>query len=228
MFKRILIANRGEIALRVIRTAREMGIECVAVFSEADRCALHTRMAHVAVPLGGRSPAESYLSIDKILAAAKGTGAQAIHPGYGFLAENAEFARRCTDAGVIFIGVGIAAVATLLRVPVLPFAVGVYLPLGLSVPIFIGGLIAHFVAKKSATVSTETKQARENAGLLIALGLITGEALMGVVTSIAATVVFRLGGAMPVLLPGSLAGFLGVAALVFFIVYQYRRTLAAD
>ncbi len=104
MFRRILIANRGEIALRIIRTAREMGIECVAVYSDADATALHTRMAHIAVPLHGTTPTESYLDMDKILAAARDTGAEAIHPGYGFLSENAEFARRVKDAGIAWIG----------------------------------------------------------------------------------------------------------------------------
>ena len=104
MIRRLLIANRGEIALRVIRTAREMGIECVAVFSEADASALHTRMAHIAVPLGGTTPAESYLDADKVLAAAKATGSDAIHPGYGFLSENAGFAQAVTDAGLIWVG----------------------------------------------------------------------------------------------------------------------------
>jgi len=104
MFERILIANRGEIALRVIRTARELGIECVTVFSDFDRQALHTRMGHVAVPLGGNLPSESYLMADKILAAAKETGAEAIHPGYGFLSENAGFARAVTEAGLAWIG----------------------------------------------------------------------------------------------------------------------------
>jgi len=104
MFRRILIANRGEIALRVIRTARELGIECVTVFSEADRDALHTRMGHVAVPLGGRLPSESYLVGEKILEAAKATGAEAIHPGYGFLSENAAFARAVAEAGIGWIG----------------------------------------------------------------------------------------------------------------------------
>jgi acetyl-CoA/propionyl-CoA carboxylase biotin carboxyl carrier protein len=104
MFKRILIANRGEIALRVIRTAREMGIECVAVYSDLDAQALHTRMAHRAVALGGVTPAETYLNVDKILAAAKETGAEAIHPGYGFLSENAGFAHAVTEAGLAWIG----------------------------------------------------------------------------------------------------------------------------
>jgi len=104
LFKRILIANRGEIALRVIRTAREMGIECVTVFSEFDRRALHTRMGHIAIPLGGELPGESYLVGEKILRAAKETGAEAIHPGYGFLSENAGFARAVTEAGLTWIG----------------------------------------------------------------------------------------------------------------------------
>ncbi len=104
MFRRILVAHRGEIALRVIRTAREMGIECVAVHSDLDRRALHVRMAHVAVPLEGNAPGQTYLSMDKILAAAKATGAEAIHPGYGFLSENAVFARRVVDAGLVWIG----------------------------------------------------------------------------------------------------------------------------
>lgn len=104
MFRRILIANRGEIALRVIRTAREMGIECVAVYSDADAGALHTRMAHVAVPLGGAAPGESYLVMHKVLEAAKRTGAEAIHPGYGFLSENGEFAEAVKAAGMTWIG----------------------------------------------------------------------------------------------------------------------------
>jgi acetyl/propionyl-CoA carboxylase alpha subunit len=104
VFQRILIANRGEIALRVIRTAREMGIECVAVYSDFDAKALHTRMAHVAVPLCGDLPSETYLVAEKIIAAAKNTGAEAIHPGYGFLSENAKFARAVIDAGLVWIG----------------------------------------------------------------------------------------------------------------------------
>jgi acetyl/propionyl-CoA carboxylase alpha subunit len=104
MFHRILIANRGEIALRVIRTAREMDIECVAVYSDFDSKALHTRMAHVAVPLHGNLPSETYLVAEKIIAAAKRTGAEAIHPGYGFLSENAKFARAVIDAGLVWIG----------------------------------------------------------------------------------------------------------------------------
>ena len=104
MFQRILIANRGEIALRVLRTAREMGIEVAAVYSDFDRAELHARLANVAVPLGGSTPAESYLSIEKILAAAKQVGAEAIHPGYGFLSENEDFAQAVLDAGLVWIG----------------------------------------------------------------------------------------------------------------------------
>ncbi len=104
MFKRILIANRGEIAMRVIRTAREMGIETVSVYSDFDRAAMHTRMADRSVALGGTQPSESYLDMDKILKAAKETGSEGIHPGYGFLSENAEFARRVEAAGIVWIG----------------------------------------------------------------------------------------------------------------------------
>ena len=104
MFKKILIANRGEIALRVIRTAREMGIKTVAVYSTADRDSLHVRFADEAVCIGRPQSSESYLNIANIMAAAEITNADAIHPGYGFLAENAKFARICNEHGVKFIG----------------------------------------------------------------------------------------------------------------------------
>ncbi|MBU1071922.1 acetyl-CoA carboxylase biotin carboxylase subunit, partial [bacterium] len=103
-FEKILVANRGEIACRVMRTCREMGVRTVAVASEADRHAPHARLADETVSIGPSPPLESYLRADKILAAARETGAEAIHPGYGFLAENAGFARACADAGVTFIG----------------------------------------------------------------------------------------------------------------------------
>ena len=104
MFTKILIANRGEIACRVIKTAKRMGIATVAVYSEADRDALHVLSADEAVCIGPAASKDSYLSIDKIIAACKQTGAQAVHPGYGFLSENEEFSRRLEDEGIIFIG----------------------------------------------------------------------------------------------------------------------------
>jgi acetyl-CoA carboxylase biotin carboxylase subunit len=104
MFKKILIANRGEIAVRVIRACREMGIIPVAVYSDADRSALHVKLAEEAYYIGGSPPSESYLAIDKIIAAAKQCRAEALHPGYGFLAENAKLVQKCEEEGIIFIG----------------------------------------------------------------------------------------------------------------------------
>lgn len=104
MFKKVLIANRGEIAVRIIRSLKEMGIKTVAIYSTADRESLHVQLADEAVCVGGPQPGDSYLNIKNILAAAVGTGAEAIHPGYGFLSENAEFAKMCSKCGLTFIG----------------------------------------------------------------------------------------------------------------------------
>src|SRR5262249_51586312 len=113
MFKRILIANRGEIACRIIKTARRMRIETAAVYSDADKDALHVEMADEAVRIGPPPAAESYLLIDKILEACKATGAQAVHPGYGFLSERAAFAEALEAAGIVFIGPNPKAIAAM-------------------------------------------------------------------------------------------------------------------
>jgi acetyl/propionyl-CoA carboxylase alpha subunit len=103
-FKKVLVANRGEIAVRVMRALKELGTPSVAIYSEADRLALHVRMADEAWPVGPAPSRDSYLKVENVLAAAKAFGADAIHPGYGFLSENADFARKCVEAGITFIG----------------------------------------------------------------------------------------------------------------------------
>ena len=104
MFSKILIANRGEVAVRIIRSCKEMGISTVAVYSQADAEALHVALADQSFCIGGNDAADSYLNQERILSAALVSGAQAIHPGYGFLSENAEFAARCLQNGIAFIG----------------------------------------------------------------------------------------------------------------------------
>src|SRR4051794_16238492 len=113
MFKRILIANRGEIACRIIKTARNMGIETVAVYSDADRDALHVEMADTAIAIGPPEAAKSYLVIEKIVAACKESGAEAVHPGYGFLSEREAFPRALEAAGIVFIGPNARAIAAM-------------------------------------------------------------------------------------------------------------------
>src|SRR2546427_7598849 len=113
MIKRVLVATRGEIALRIIRACHEEGLEAVAVYSEADRLAPHVRAAETAVLVGPPPAAESYLDISKLIAAAKATGCQAIHPGYGFLSERAAFAQAVGGAGLVFVGPPSSAIKTM-------------------------------------------------------------------------------------------------------------------
>src|SRR5215831_2960134 len=103
-FEKLLIANRGEIACRIMRTAKRMGLRTVAIYSDADKTALHVTLADEAVLIGPPPAKDSYLRIDAIIDAARASGAEAVHPGYGFLSENADFAQACADAGLVFVG----------------------------------------------------------------------------------------------------------------------------
>ena len=109
----LLVANRGEIACRIFRSARRLGIRSIAVFSDADSSAQHVREADAAVRIGSAAARDSYLNMERIIAAARATGARAIHPGYGFLSENAQFAQSCVDAGLVFVGPTAAAIAAM-------------------------------------------------------------------------------------------------------------------
>ncbi len=112
-FDTLLVANRGEIACRVIRTARALGLRTVAVFSQADARALHVQQADLAVPIGPAPARDSYLRIDRLIEACRASGAQAVHPGYGFLSESAEFSRACREAGLVFVGPAPEAIQSL-------------------------------------------------------------------------------------------------------------------
>src|SRR3954463_11104641 len=160
MFEKVLVAHRGEIAVRVIRALEELGIQSVAVYSEIDRGALHVQRADEAYLLGGPTAAESYLNVEKILEVIKESGAQAVHPGYGFLAENAPFARACEEAGIVFIGPpasAIDAMGSKTRARELMQAAGVPIVPGTTQPVEdvedaarIAGEIGYPVAVKAA------------------------------------------------------------------------------
>src|SRR3954449_7128717 len=158
MFSKVLVANRGEIAVRVIRALEELGIASVAVYSELDRDALHVERADEAYLLGGPTAAESYLNVERILEVCRESGAQAVHPGYGFLAENAPFAKACEDAGIPFIGPpasAIEAMGSKTRARELMQAAGVPIVPGTTDPV--------------ATVADALRIAKEEIGFPVAV-----------------------------------------------------------
>jgi len=174
MFKKLLIANRGEIAVRVIRACHELGIAAVAVYSDVDRASLHILKADEAYHIGRPAASESYLSIGKIIEVAKRSGAEAIHPGYGFLSENAKFARACAEARVKFIGPTAAAIELMGSKTRARQAMK-----KAGVPVVPGTSRALESLQQAEQVTREIDEHRHNAALLMGAIWAAGAALVG-------------------------------------------------